>query len=53
VLEPIPFLARDGVSARRLFRYPLLVVLAALWLPVRVLSQRVDAWYHTPHGDTG
>lgn len=53
VLEPIPFLARDGVPARRLFRYPLLVVLAALWLPVRILSRRVDDWYHTPHGEVG
>ncbi|MEX2250471.1 MAG: glycosyltransferase family 2 protein [Acidimicrobiia bacterium] len=53
VLEPLPFLARDGVPARRLFRYPLLVVLAALWLPIRVLSQRVDDWYHTPRKEMG
>ena len=52
VLEPIPFLARDGVPARRLVRYPLLIVLAALWLPIRLLSQRVGGWYHTPHGET-
>jgi cellulose synthase/poly-beta-1,6-N-acetylglucosamine synthase-like glycosyltransferase len=52
VLEPIPFLARDGVPARRLVRYPLLIVLAALWLPIRLLSQRVGDWYHTPHGET-
>jgi cellulose synthase/poly-beta-1,6-N-acetylglucosamine synthase-like glycosyltransferase len=52
VLEPIPFLARDGVPARRLLRYPVLIVLAALWLPIRVLSRRVGDWYHTPHGDT-
>jgi cellulose synthase/poly-beta-1,6-N-acetylglucosamine synthase-like glycosyltransferase len=51
VLEPLPFLARDGVPARRLLRYPLLIVLAALWLPIRVLSTRVGHWYHTPHGD--
>ena len=50
VLEPIPFLARDGVPMRRLLRYPLLAVLAALWLPIRILSRRVDGWYHTPHG---
>jgi cellulose synthase/poly-beta-1,6-N-acetylglucosamine synthase-like glycosyltransferase len=49
VLEPIPFLARDGVPARRLIRYPLLVVLAALWIPIRMLSRRADDWYHTPH----
>ena len=49
VLEPIPFLARDGVPFRRLIRYPLLIVLATLWLPIRLLSQRVAPWYHTPH----
>jgi len=49
VLEPIPFLARDGVEPRRLLRYPLLVILAGLWVPIRLLSSRVRGWYHTPH----
>jgi cellulose synthase/poly-beta-1,6-N-acetylglucosamine synthase-like glycosyltransferase len=49
VLEPIPFLARDGVKPRQLVRYPLLVILAALWIPVRVVSGMVKSWYHTPH----
>jgi cellulose synthase/poly-beta-1,6-N-acetylglucosamine synthase-like glycosyltransferase len=49
VLEPIPFLARDGVSAGQLARYPLLVILAALWVPVRIVSSLVKGWYHTPH----
>lgn len=49
VLEPIPFLAREGVEPRRLIRYPLLVVLAALWVPIRLISGRVSGWYHTPH----
>ena len=49
VLEPIPFLARDGIPTRRLIRYPFLIVLAALWLPIRFASRRVDQWYHTPH----
>lgn len=49
VLEPIPFLARDGVKTRRLVRYPVLVMLAAIWIPVRILSSRVTDWYHTPH----
>ena len=54
VLEPIPFLARDGVEPRRLARYPLLVILATLWVPIRLLSGRVKGWYHTPHsGDDG
>lgn len=52
LVEPIPFLMRDGVPARRLVRYPLLVLIAAMWLPVRFLSRRVESWYHTPHGDT-
>jgi hypothetical protein len=52
VLEPIPFLARDGVPARRLVRYPLLVILAALWVPIRILSRKTSDWYHTPHGDS-
>jgi cellulose synthase/poly-beta-1,6-N-acetylglucosamine synthase-like glycosyltransferase len=50
VLEPLPFLAREGVPARRLVRYPLLAVLAAMWIPIRLLSRRVKGWYHTPHG---
>lgn len=52
LLEPIPFLMRDGIPGRRLLRYPLLVLIAAMWLPVRLLSQRVESWYHTPHGDS-
>jgi cellulose synthase/poly-beta-1,6-N-acetylglucosamine synthase-like glycosyltransferase len=49
VLEPIPFLARDGVSAGQLARYPLLMILAALWIPVRIVSGLVKGLYHTPH----
>lgn len=49
VLEPIPFLAKDGVEPRRLLRYPLMTLLAGLWLPVRVISSKVGEWYHTPH----
>ncbi|HEX9763460.1 MAG TPA: glycosyltransferase family 2 protein, partial [Acidimicrobiia bacterium] len=52
VLAPIPFLARDGVEPRRIARYPLLALLAALWLPIRVVSARVGGWYHTPHRGT-
>lgn len=54
MLEPIPFLVKDGVEPKRLARYPLLVILAALWVPIRILSGRVKGWYHTPHsGDDG
>ena len=52
VFEPIPFLGRDGVPTRRLLRYPLLILLAALWLPIRLFSGRVSDWYHTPHGES-
>ncbi len=57
--QPIPFLLRDGVPARYVVRYPLLAVLAALWVPIRLVSSRVGSdWFHTPHGgskesDTG
>lgn len=51
LLQPIPFLMRDGIPTKRLVRYPLLVLIAAMWIPVRFLSRRVDGWYHTPHGD--
>ena len=46
---PIPFLARDGVRARYLVRYPLLVLLALLWLPIRIASRLTGGWYHTRH----
>lgn len=49
VLEPLPFLARDGVPSRYLIRYPFLVFLAALWAPIRILSRRSRSWYHTEH----
>jgi cellulose synthase/poly-beta-1,6-N-acetylglucosamine synthase-like glycosyltransferase len=52
ILEPIPFLARDGVRAGQLARYPLLVILAALWIPIRLVSGLVKGWYHTPHRGT-
>lgn len=48
VLAPIPFLARDGVPARYLVRYPVLILLPILKIPARLLRQR--GWYHTPHG---
>ncbi|MGH8935088.1 MAG: glycosyltransferase, partial [Acidimicrobiia bacterium] len=48
---PLAFLARERVPGRYLVRYPVLAVLAVLWLPVRVLSAAPGrAWYHTPHG---
>ncbi len=47
---PVPFLAKDGVPARYLVRYPFVTLIAALWLPIRLLSRTVDRWYHTPHG---
>ena len=50
-LQPIPFLLRDDVPLRYVVRYPFLAVLAALWIPIRVVSGRVKGeWFHTPHG---
>jgi len=49
-LQPIPFLLRDGVPTRYVARYPVLAVLAALWIPIRLVSSRVNGdWFHTPH----
>ncbi len=53
LLVPVAFLARDGVPARYLARYPLVTLVAALWVPVRLLSRTVDRWYHTPHTGAG
>ncbi len=51
---PIPFLLRDGVPLRWVARYPLLIGLAVLWLPVQVVSRRVTSWVKTPHrGEIG
>ena len=46
-LAPIPFLAREGVPARYLVRYPVLALLPLLKIPARLIRQR--GWYHTPH----
>ncbi|MDH3426163.1 MAG: glycosyltransferase family 2 protein [Acidimicrobiia bacterium] len=51
-LAPIAFLKRDGVSGRYLVRYPVVVLLAVLWLPIRVMSMGGRGWYHTPHEAT-
>lgn len=48
-LLPIPFLVRDRVPMRYVVRYPLLVLFAVLWIPVRVASRLRRGWYHTPH----
>ena len=49
---PIPFLIRDRVPLRYVVRYPLLVVLAVLALPIRVASRLRRGWYHTRHRGT-
>lgn len=51
VLAPVPFLLREGLPLRQVVKYPAVVVIALLWLPVAVLSSRVRAWRRTPHGD--
>lgn len=51
-LEPIPFLLREGVPIRYVVQYPVLIVLAALWAPIRVVSSFTGgAWAHTEHGN--
>ena len=49
LLEPIPFLARDGVPAKHLVRYPFLVILSVLWVPIRIASSAATGWGHTRH----
>lgn len=49
---PVPFLVRDGVPARYVARYPVLAILAALWIPIRIVSRLTRGWYHTPHRGT-
>ena len=51
---PIGFLWRDHVPGKYLIQYPLLVILAILWLPIRIASSLVRGrWKATPHsGET-
>jgi cellulose synthase/poly-beta-1,6-N-acetylglucosamine synthase-like glycosyltransferase len=52
-IQPIPFLLRDGVPLRYVVRYPFVVLLATLWIPIRLVSARAGRdWFHTPHGTT-
>jgi len=46
---PVAFLVRDKVPMRYVLRYPLLVILAVLWLPIRIASRLRRGWYHTRH----
>jgi cellulose synthase/poly-beta-1,6-N-acetylglucosamine synthase-like glycosyltransferase len=48
-IAPLPFLVREGVGFRFLWRYPLLAVFGIIYLPVRVLGRLTEGWYHTPH----
>lgn len=50
---PIAFLARERVARRYLLAYPLLTIIAALWVPVRILSRLTRGWYRTPHQGEG
>jgi hypothetical protein len=47
VLAPIPFLIRDQISVRYVWRYPFLILLPLIKLPARF--RRNNGWYHTPH----
>lgn len=50
LVMPLVFLWRDHVAWKYLLRYPLLVLLALLWVPVRITSALVRGrWRVTPH----
>lgn len=49
LLTPIPFLLRDRIPLRHVVRFPILVLLPALAIPIGVASRRIRGWYHTPH----
>ena len=50
VALPVVFLVRDRTPFKLVVQYPLIVIVAALWLPVQILSRRRSSdWYHTPH----
>ncbi len=47
---PLVFLVIDRVPGRYLVRYPYVVVIALLWLPIRIAARFVGGWRRTPHG---
>jgi len=50
LVMPVAFLWRDRVAWRYLLRYPLLALLALLWIPIRIASMLVRGrWWVTPH----
>ena len=49
VLVPIVFLVREGVAARYVVRYPLVAIIALLWLPIRIVSRFTSKWARTQH----
>jgi hypothetical protein len=49
IFVPVLFLRREGLKTRQLVWYPALVLLAALWIPIALVSRRATGWYHTPH----
>jgi len=49
VLLPMLFLAIDRVPVRYIARYPYIVLIALLWIPIRIGSRIVSSWKRTPH----
>jgi cellulose synthase/poly-beta-1,6-N-acetylglucosamine synthase-like glycosyltransferase len=49
VLLPVVFLIREGVEAKYVVRYPLVALIAVLWIPVRIVSRFTSSWRRTPH----
>jgi len=50
VLLPMVFLAVDRVPRRYIVRYPYVVLIALLWLPIRIGSRVLSTWKRTAHG---
>ncbi len=52
VALPMLFLAKEGIAAKYIWRYPLLAIWAIIWIPVQIVGRFQRNWYHTPHGGT-
>jgi cellulose synthase/poly-beta-1,6-N-acetylglucosamine synthase-like glycosyltransferase len=49
VLLPVVFLVREGIEMKYIIRYPVVAVIALLWIPIRIASRFTTSWRRTPH----
>ncbi|MGI9585236.1 MAG: glycosyltransferase family 2 protein [Acidimicrobiia bacterium] len=49
VFLPMAFLVREGVESRYILRYPVVSLIALLWIPIRIASRFTSGWRRTPH----